>query len=634
MKICFVFFFFLIPFQPAAAQDDSLFTTWAEMSDENTAILENIQRLAENPLSLNEASRAELSQIPFLTSVHMDSILSYRRRKGRFKSRRPLRKILGAELYNILKPFFTIQSKKPKRAYLIQKNYFPIDPSDAARRYPGGLWYNKSKMYYSVNKNISAGFITQKDVGEENIMDFYSAYFSRNTRRWQFILGQFHFQFAHGLTLGNPFSTQKSAMVLNPLRPLKTVASPSLSSAENSGLFGIYLRFLSGRAWAFHLFASGNHLDARLDKNGNTVTGIRYSGYHRSPLETASKDRLYEQLSAAAGSFSSGKHFKAALLLCRYRYTPAIRFTAPYVSPSDLRRQYFHFSGNRLTQFSLSYSAGGKTVDLSGELSDSDKGSPGFSQKLFFRFQRLQFGISYWRLSKNFQSPRGAVFADGNAFPSAQQGLYLAIQTKVNDILTIKAYRFFVKDLWRSWFNSLPGLKDEWLLEGLFSLPKKQVTLRIRQKSSAVSTAGEDDFLYEEIQTLYRLHYKWTPNKNFRLQSRIAGTVLNPGKEHGLYFFQDFRMSFLRKLALYFRITFFQTRSFRSALYEYESDLPGSFANYALYGQGHKWYLMLRVRAAAGIRFWLKRRYLQRYPKFGYRALRQRELRFQADMRL
>ena len=601
------------------------------MSGDDASIVERLQRLTENPISLNLASREELLEIPFLSPGLADSILSYRRRNGIFKSRRPLHKILGPELYSILKPFFTVTQKKHRRGYLKQKNYYPIDPGKTTRKYPGGLWYNKTKLRYFFSQKTSAGFITQKDVGEESIMDFYSGYISYNAARWKLILGQFHFQFGHGLAFSNPFSTQKSAMVLNPLRSLKTVAAPSLSSAENSGLYGFYLNYQNNHRWNFHLFASGNYLDARLDKSGEIVTGIRYTGYHRSESELLSKNRVFEQITAAAVSAPVGRNITASLLICRYHYNPDIQFIYPYVSSSDLRRQHFHFTGSNLTQMSLTYSAHSTHANASGEFTAVEKGRPAFSQKLFFSYERLQFGLSFWRLSKNFQSPRGTVFDDSSPFPEAQQGLYFALKTKLNTFFTLKAYKFFVKDLWRGWFNSLPGLKDEWLLEGILSLPKKQVTLRIRQKSHVASTPGKEDLLGEEKQTIYRLHYKWTPDKNFRLQSRVAYTRLNLNSEHGIYIFQDFRYSFSRRLAFYSRITFFQTHSFRSALYEYENDLPGSFANYALYGKGHKWYLMLRMQAAARIRLWCKLRYLKRNSGFGYEAVRIRELRFQAD---
>ncbi len=82
---------------------------------------------------------------------------------------------------------------------------------------------------------------------------------------------------------------------------------------------------------------------------------------------------------------------------------------------------------------------------------------------------------------------------------------------------------------------------------------------------------------------------------------------------------------------IYARVTFFHTTSFKSALYEYENDLPGSFANFPLYGQGHKWYVMARVSFADHFRLWIKLRYLKRLNEEKQTATLARNLRIQLD---
>jgi hypothetical protein len=47
---------------------------------------------------------------------------------------------------------------------------------------------------------------------------------------------------------------------------------------------------------------------------------------------------------------------------------------------------------------------------------------------------------------------------------------------------------------------------------------------------------------------------------------------------------------------LYARIVFFRTDSFNSAIYEYENDLTGVLTNRALFGEGLRWYLIIRYR--------------------------------------
>ena len=89
-------------------------------------------------------------------------------------------------------------------------------------------------------------------------------------------------------------------------------------------------------------------------------------------------------------------------------------------------------------------------------------------------------------------------------------------------------------------------------------------------------------------------------------------TKLKRGNETGRYFFQDIKYKFLTGLLMNARVTFFQTDSYASRLYEYENDLPGSFSNYALYGRGYTWYVLFKWQPVEKLSFHLKFRYFHR----------------------
>ena len=54
------------------------------------------------------------------------------------------------------------------------------------------------------------------------------------------------------------------------------------------------------------------------------------------------------------------------------------------------------------------------------------------------------------------------------------------------------------------------------------------------------------------------------------------------------------RYSLAKTLSVYGRIIFFQTDSFSSRIYEFENDLIGVMKNQPLWGDGIKWYLLIR----------------------------------------
>ena len=82
----------------------------------------------------------------------------------------------------------------------------------------------------------------------------------------------------------------------------------------------------------------------------------------------------------------------------------------------------------------------------------------------------------------------------------------------------------------------------------------------------------------------------------------IAGT----GIEKGLLFYQELKLQPSEKIGLLGRIVFYKTDSFNSAVYEYESGFTGVLSNLALYGEGLRWYFILRYKLVKQIELSIK----------------------------
>jgi hypothetical protein len=81
--------------------------------------------------------------------------------------------------------------------------------------------------------------------------------------------------------------------------------------------------------------------------------------------------------------------------------------------------------------------------------------------------------------------------------------------------------------------------------------------------------------------------------------------------ENGFLIFQDVRFVPIPRLNLYGRIIFFKTDSFNSAIYEYENNLTGILSNLAMYGEGTRWYFIIKYGIARY--FTLSFRYSETY---------------------
>jgi len=615
--ICFLI---LISFaDKSMSQVDSLSENLGEFSEDDQELIEIIEQYTDNPLNINSASRTELTNLPFISASIADSILAMRKQKGKFRSKRELRSILGKEKYNLIKEFITAARSKRTRLSFDHRNYYKYPEDEAVKngRYEGSPWYDYNKLYLNYSRNIKAGLVSQKDIGEKSLFDYTGGYAAYQHKDWRIILGSFRLQFGEGLTFANPFANRKSSFVTAPFSQASNSGRESLSSSENSCLFGLYSNIDVFRNVNLQLFYSQAKRDVQTSRYTDQITGIDFDGYHRTLSERQKEDRLTEQLSGLRIQYPLLDGGLLGLTVSKFKYGPGIQFNLMNTGESAYHRQRFKFSGNGLNQLSIDYSWQKNSLLVSGELSASDRGSPAVVQNIFFDLQDLKFGLKYWHVSRNFQSPYGSVFDDANPFPQGKEGIYAAFQYKLSKSVLLKGYKLLNKDLWRTYNSSLPEAKNEWFCQLELNLDRTRTEFRLRNKQNEFyqQDVHSKEIRKTESQIIARLQNEFRPARKLSLKSRLVYTKLDLCREKGLYFFQDLRKDIFKNLNFNGRITFFQTDSYSSRLYEYENDLPGSFSNFALYGQGYTWYVLLRQKLFSNFTFWFKFRYFYRSQK-------------------
>ena len=616
----FISLFILFSFAAnSMSQVDSLSENLGEFSEDDLELVEILVQYADNPVNINTASKNDLAGLPFISAAAADSILAIRKQKGKFRSKRELRPILGKEKYSLIKEFITAAKSKRTRLSFDHRNYYkyPEDEAVMNGQYADSPWHIYNKFYFNYSKNIRAGLVSQKDIGEKSIFDYAGGYALYERKKLLIILGNFRLQFGEGLAFSNPFSNRKSSFVTAPFSRASNRGRESLSSSENSSLFGLYTNINLISAVNLQFFCSRAKRDVQTSRYTDVVTGIDYDGYHRTESELKKEDRLTEQLTGLRLQYFPIEGGHLGLTINKFKYSPGIQFDIMNSGESAYRRQRFKFSGSGLNQFSIDYSQRINSLLLSGEFSASDRGSPAVSQNIFFDLQDLKLGLKYWHVSKNFQSPYGSVFDDTNPFPQGKEGIYAALQYKVTKSILLKGYKLLSKDLWRTYNSALPEAKNEWFCQLELNLDKTRTEFRLRSKQEEFYEQDDNskEIRKTEHQIIARLQNEFRPAARLSLKSRLEYTKLDLSREKGLYFFQDLRTDIFKHLNFNGRITFFQTDSYTSRLYEYENDLPGSFSNFVLYGQGYTWYILLRQKLFSNFTFWFKFRYFYRSQK-------------------
>ncbi len=91
-------------FTPVLAQDADPLEPWMDLIQDDPAIAEILENLLQNPVEVNQADKQEWQRIPLLSAHLVNTILSVRQAKGSFTSVRQIRKIVGANTYQRIRP--------------------------------------------------------------------------------------------------------------------------------------------------------------------------------------------------------------------------------------------------------------------------------------------------------------------------------------------------------------------------------------------------------------------------------------------------------------------------------------------------------------------------------------------------
>ena len=383
-----------------------------------------------------------------------------------------------------------------------------------------------------------------------------------------------------------------------------------MSSSENTNQFGLLGEVRAFSRFRCQVFYAGNLRDARLDEDGKIVIGLDYDGYHRTAREIAAADRVTEQLSGGSLITEITSHFTLGVLISRIRYTPSLTYNSKTVGLNELRRQFYNFNGDQIIGYNTFYTWQWKRLFFSGEYALTNMESPAYSQTVFLQTENVKVGLKFWHVDKNYQAPYGRIFNDNNPFPRANEGMYLGLSYK-KDRLQLNFYRLFQKELWRSYFYPLPRQGKEWLLQADYRFNNAEIMLRYRNKQAEEFISGSENILSRILrkQNIYYAQARLRPASSVQLTTRWTFTQLSPFSEKGTALFQDLLWKIRPYIQLNFRVTFYHTDSYLSRIYEYETDLPGSFANYALFGRGQKWYIRLKWDMGSLFSLWFKFRY-------------------------
>ena len=229
-------------------QEDMASSTWEQTYD-------LLCDLEDHPLDINQVTREQLEELPFLSAQQIEGIVEYLWRYGRMETLSELQMIRSLDYaQRRLLTYFVYVGEEPPAALPTLKDIAQYGQNElmAYARVP---FYNRKgdingylgpkyrhwlRYQFTYGDQVKLGLVASQDAGEPFFAnqnkwgyDYYSFYLQlRNFRRLEsLVLGNYRVSMGMGLVMNNSFSLGKMAMLQNLGRSSYTLRAHSSRSS-------------------------------------------------------------------------------------------------------------------------------------------------------------------------------------------------------------------------------------------------------------------------------------------------------------------------------------------------------------------------------------------------------------------
>lgn len=626
--------------------EDIASSTDAEL--DYSSLYDDLNYFLNNRINLNNTNTGELEKLQFLSDFQIKSLLDYIHTNGPMLSIYELQLVYGFTFQDIINllPFVAVATaettEKLKWNYAIkygthqvfmrgqtileqQEGFAPTNDSLTAlnpnSRYLGNPYKLYTKYKYNYKNKIYWGITAEKDAGEEfftgsnkNGFDFYSFHLQLNDISIfkTITIGDFQAKFGQGLILWSDMGLGKTPYIMN-IRKKSQGISKYSSTNENYFMrgAGTTVKLMNFNISAFY---SNKKIDANIqDSTDNeiaSVSAFQESGLHSVPSEIEDENSIREQIMGANISYNH-RFLKVGITGINYNYSASL------IRDTSVINQ-FDFRGNENTNLSLDYLMTLGKINLFGEEAYSINGGKAFLNGVLVNpAPQIAFSVLHRYYERNFQANYGNAFAEGSK-NSNESGVYFGLEVHPIKKWTLRAYFDSYKFPWLKTGADAPSQGHEWFAQAEY-IPTRNLDMYFRIKNEIKSVNQETiagiDKMGEQQKLSLRLHINYRLNEQLVLKNRIETSHYKESQqnsEYGYMIYQDVFYT-LKKIPLSFNLRYaiFDTDSYNTRIYAYESDILYAFSIPAYYSKGTRTYFNLKYSVSNYIDIWVK--YAQTY---------------------
>ncbi len=628
------------------AQIESGNTAWMEyleeLSETESGSLEDLydelSYLSEHPFNIHTVTKNELNQLPFLSEIQIENVLYYVYKYGPLVSLYELRNVEGLDMQTIMRllPFVYIgepEGSKEKLAprkilrsgrqelilradYTFQQKAGYERVSDEEREagpgkyYVGENYYLSFKYGFQYKDKIQFGWTGEKDKGEafwnhyHKGFDFYSAHLVlKNIGIMRSLyLGDYRLSFGEGLVLNTDFSMGKTSDVIN-ITKKNAGVKRHYSTGESNFFRGVATQIqLKNTLLTF--FYSHREPDANADSA--TIFGFKTDGYNRTLNDLKKRRQATVNLAGGNVGWQNGT-FTAGFTGVYYH------FGGKELNPEERLYNLHYFRGKENFNAGVHYGIQRKKFVFRGETGVDRNGKRATVNTLQIDpGSVLGLAFSYRNYDKGYAAQYAGAFGESSSVQN-ESGFYGGIQLKFLKYWEAAAYVDFFKFPWLRYGIDAPSEGKDALIQLTYK-PNSRTNLMIRykykEKAKNHTDLDANRVILPGEQHRIRIQLNHQPGKVWAVKTQFDYHLLiNPfaSRSSGRAFSQSLsykpqRLPFTCDLGY----AYFNTDDWNTRITMYEKNILYSFGFPSLYGEGFRYYSVLKFSLLKDLAFYLK----------------------------
>ena len=605
--------------QPATGDWREALRQWMTAEDMEEGYSEEAMELLETRaaerINLNQTSREELEQLPFLTAQEVEGLVEYLDRYRPVRSLNELRmvKSLDYDKRELLTHFVYVGDEQPRSVWPKLKDVMThgrhtlmatakvpfYDRRGDQNGYLGYKYRHDVRYQFSYQNRIKFGLTGAQDAGEPFFAnrnawgyDHYSYYLQlRDIGRLEELnVGMYRVQMGMGLVMNTAFQLGKLATLQSLGRSTHTLTAHSSRSAANY-LRGAAATVRLSKSWRVTAFASYRDVDATLNSDGTART-LLTDGYHRTPTEMEKKSNTQRTDLGGSVGWRRGTLYVNANGV----FTHLSRQLLPAKQNTPYRQ--YAAEGNDFFNASLDYGYNDHRWTVAGETAVNRQGAVAALHSVGCKLSdEWSVMVLHRYYDKRYTALHGRSFSEGGHVQN-EHGVYLGAHWQPSRRWQLQGYADYAHFTWPRYqvsassdaFDALLSARcqhRQWTVDGRYRY-------HIRQRNDSTK-----HYLANRTEQRLRLGigYAATPQLSLRLQTDGVSVRMQGTSSYGIMVSEHASWQW-RWLKVEEHAGWFHTDDYDSRLYQYERSVRYDFSFPMYYGHGLRYSLMLRATIA------------------------------------